>query len=57
MDGCGAEGCGVVVDLVVLDWWLDLMVIRVFSNLNNSIMLWFSAVSIFRQLFLDASSG
>ena len=27
--------------MVVLGWWLDLMILEVFSNLNNSMILWF----------------
>lgn len=29
-----------MVDLVVLCCWLDLMILRVFSNLNSSMILW-----------------
>jgi len=28
-----------VVDLAVLDLWLDLMILKVFSNLNKSMIL------------------
>lgn len=37
---CGTEGCGLMLDLVVLDKQLDLMVVKVFSNLKNSVILY-----------------
>lgn len=37
---CGTWGQGLVVDLVVvLGWWLGLVILKVFSTLNNSLML------------------
>jgi len=27
--------------MVVLGWWLGLMILKVFSNLNDSMILWF----------------
>ena len=36
---CGAHGHGLVVDLVALGLRLDLMILRVFSNLNDSMIL------------------
>ena len=35
---CGTSGHG-LADMVVLGWWLDLMILEVFSNLNDSIIL------------------
>lgn len=28
--------------VVVLSWWLDLMVLKIFSNLKDSIILWYA---------------
>jgi len=39
MSGCGTWGHGLVVDLVVLDLQLNLMILQVFSSLNDSLML------------------
>jgi len=36
----GTSGHG-SADMVVLGWWLDLMILEVFSNLNDSMILWF----------------
>lgn len=36
---CGAEG-QVLVGMMVMDWRLELMVLEVFSNINNSMILW-----------------
>lgn len=39
-------GHGLMVNrMVVLSWWLDLGVLKVFSELNNSVSLWFDAWS------------
>lgn len=48
---CGTEGHGLVVDLVVLDKQLDLMVLKVFSSLKNSEILYIVAADApaFRQ--------
>ena len=32
--------CGVVVDLAVVDLQLDSMILKIFSNLNDSMILW-----------------
>ena len=37
---CGTLGYG-LVGMVVLGWRLDLKILEVFSNLNNSVILWF----------------
>lgn len=37
---CGAWGCGLVVDLSVLHWQVDSMILKVFSNLNYYVILW-----------------
>lgn len=36
MCGCDAYGHGLVVDLCY--WWLNLMILRVFSDLNDPVM-------------------
>ena len=41
-----------LVALVVTGWWLDLMILEVFSNLNDSINLW-----IFKVKFLANLNG
>lgn len=38
MCGCDTSGHGLVVDLSVLDWWLDLTTLRGFSILNDSMI-------------------
>jgi len=35
---CGTEGHGFVA-MVVMGWWLDLIILEVFSNLNDSMTL------------------
>jgi len=36
---CDAEGHGFMVVLAVLGWWLDLMISKILSNLNDSVIL------------------
>jgi len=36
--GCGTWGHG-LVGMVVFGWWLDLMILEVFSSLNDSMIL------------------
>jgi len=41
-----------LADMVVLGWRLDLMILEVFSNLSDSMVLWFSSsfISSFKSL-------
>lgn len=39
MCGPGTKGHGLAVDLVVLGGWLGLIILRVFSNLNDSMII------------------
>jgi len=39
-----------VVDLTVLGLWLDSMFLKVFSNLNDSVILWFKTEMTKRQM-------
>ena len=32
------------IGMVVSGWWLDLMILEVFSNLNDSTILWYDIV-------------
>lgn len=41
---CAAEGHGLVVDLVVLGQWLKVMILKIVSNLSNSMILCFCLV-------------
>lgn len=36
---CGSGGHGLVVELAVLGYWLDLMILAVFPNCNGSVIL------------------
>jgi len=36
---CGTYGCSLVMDLAVLDLWFDFMILKLFSSLNNSMIL------------------
>jgi len=38
--GCGTSGHG-LAGVGVLGGWLDFMILEVFSNLNDSVILWF----------------
>jgi len=40
MSRYGTYGHGLVVDLAVLGLWWDLMILKVFSNLNDSMKHW-----------------
>ena len=40
---CGTEGPGLVV-MAVMDWWLDWMILEIFSNLNDSMILFFDEI-------------
>jgi len=48
---CGPLGYG-LVGMVVLGWWLDLMILEVCSNLNDSMFLWFLRFKINKIKFL-----
>ena len=41
--GCGTEGCG-LMGMVVTCWWLDLTILEVFSNLNISMILFYTRI-------------
>lgn len=41
---CDTEGRG-LVGIVGMDWWLDLMVLQVFSNFNDPMILYNSYLS------------
>lgn len=43
--GCDTWGHGLVVAFIALGEWLDLMLLEVFSNLNNSMILHFYCCS------------
>lgn len=40
MWGCGTEGHCLVMGLSRSGWWLDLVILRVFSKLDDSVILW-----------------
>jgi len=42
---CGTSGDG-VAGMVVLGGWLDLMILEVFSNLNNSMILFYEKIHL-----------
>lgn len=44
MGGCVRQGQSLVVDLSVLGLQMDLMILGVFSNLNNSMITFFSGI-------------
>ena len=37
---CGTWGHGLVVDVTVLGKWLNSVILKVFSGLNNSVNMW-----------------
>lgn len=46
MRRCGTEGhC--LVGMMVMDCWLDLMILGVFSSLNDSVMILFPSAVVF----------
>ena len=46
---CGTSGYG-LVGMVVLGWQLDLVTLEIFSNLNDSMILWFYDSMIFSKV-------